>query len=515
METLNFDTFLAAVENLRDTPTTPEEIIRARTFFARLQTVHSLPSRYYHGVPHIAFMSTSLMNKELVDALHTSSFPRPPSTTERALLQMHLGSVEYLAGFYHDYLQVLVDGGIPDALEHLLGRFEGNVYTLRKPESLSPTLYDATRAVFNFQDHQQFDIHKLPGSGLDEYLSAIMAAVELGGNGLHLPEKHILQIVAAITATVPFKPQAQFQNIHGRLRQASAILAGSTPESGLSAQEIQQTMLIATDVANRDVINFAAHALAKFLHNTMLLIPEVYAPARSHPTAEEFRQSMVGSLGFFRFLLTGENYKNVFHHYRGYPSSQTYEALCGKAKENLEYGTDFLQCKYVSASIVKALATMAHQEHTPIAQLLSPLRRFESAGQPVTPVMKVLSGEGRADIPGFDIKESPIAFLIACSAGMDALKKLYTSIDPLSSDIKIDLHTAENATHFLETVKTEIGQQRLAEILGGMIKVARYHDTKDSRNRPLSEALLGIAQTLGISTLAVMRYAGSTVSMGK
>jgi hypothetical protein len=170
-----------------------------------------------------------------------------------------------------------IDKGLPDAVAASLSQ----LVVIRTAESGSEYFVLETddplivmiNSVFGFSAG-----HKLgPFAGLNEYLSALLALLEL--RSLCSP-LHLLQIALCIEATVPFrKPDAAGRNVpEVLLSRLSPLLASQghlfSPPLVLSHADQVKAVQRAVLLANNDVGGFSNPDIRFFLRNTWNLLPE-------------------------------------------------------------------------------------------------------------------------------------------------------------------------------------------------------------------------------------------------
>lgn len=343
-----------------------------------------------------------------------------------------------LAALFHDTVYVQVDGGL-GALEPILADAiemgpEG-IHLSPVPES------DAVRgvvvAVFGFTNGQVLS----PFAGLNELLSALLAARELGEA---LPLAVHAQIAACIEATIPFRrPDDQGRSAADRLERrllALDVRAGL----GLGPEGVRAAVARGVAVGNRDVANFAFADAGAFLANTWALLPETNATLRAHAyTVGEYLAAMRKMEGFFASL----DPEAVFTSFHGEPGAEELERLTAMARRNLDLGRRYLRAKLLAAAVLRALAEATGGD-APMALFMGDLPQDEpgsarmedslsaapaGASSDVQAEVLALLRDGRPRPSGFDLKNAPLAaylYAVLGDAGIERAVRLQRSARP-------------------------------------------------------------------------------------
>ncbi|MEZ6183408.1 MAG: hypothetical protein R3F62_00165 [Planctomycetota bacterium] len=331
-----------------------------------------------------------------------------------------------LAILFHDTVYYQADGGLLPQLESRVGDAVVEQDGAVKLAPLNPEqdpVRSLVAALFGFDSGSTLS----PYGGLNEFLSALLAAREIGD---HLPRATVAQVAACIEATIPFRPVGE--DGVGPLQRLHCRLAGANTTFGLGLDEaaMQRTVVEAADVANRDVGNFASKDPSVFLDNTWKLLPETNNALRGQRlyTVTDYRVALEKMAGFLGFLDPGV----VFLGYGGHPQPADLEAMTAQAKENITLGVRYLRAKLLAARVIEALA-LATGGNAPIALFMGDLPepgrpatgRLEdflpSGGGPACPsaeatVLSLLE-TGRTLRSGFDLKTSPLAAYLYRSLG--------------------------------------------------------------------------------------------------
>lgn len=213
-------------------------------WFKKWADAYQQGSRFFHNLNHL---------DEMTDT------PRRPYGDLAIALEMtgaeltRLQEQNILAGFYHDVEYVHVDGDITPYGQKVL---EG--FILQDPSNKSWKIKDG----FDDQEHKPIIDMVLkvfgkkngetlsPFAGMNELLSAMEAAIDLKGQGVS--DKDILQVVASIEATIPFRDEKRMNALRDRVAAAAQGI-------GLTLEERDVDIIVggATVLANQDVIGLA------------------------------------------------------------------------------------------------------------------------------------------------------------------------------------------------------------------------------------------------------------------
>ncbi|MBD2576327.1 hypothetical protein H6G50_01330 [Oscillatoria sp. FACHB-1406] len=344
-------------------------------------------------------------------------------------------AIEVLAALFHDVVYVQVDRSINFNLSYYIAPFsketEGQL-EIRKAHELPPDpCFEMTANVFGFVPGQALN----PFAGQNEFLSALVAAKAL--QPLLRPQ-HLLQIIACIEATIPFRSPREDGKTVSELLFARLKTANCELEEPLSEEELVETVKKAVRVANRDVISFAYPQAGDFLDNTWNLLPETnhHLMAPGSYTVRQYRIALQKMEGFLCFL----NPDVVFRQFQGEPDEATYQSWRATARENIEVARIYLSCKLLSIALLECLSLRLGEDislATLVGELPGPgseMYHFESflpavpnPYQPKTTrereALKVLE-KGRASTSAYDLKHSPLATFIVKSVGFKEAQRL-------------------------------------------------------------------------------------------
>lgn len=313
-----------------------------------------------------------------------------------------------LATLFHDTVYCEVDGGLPRALEPVLGD------ALQVDEHVELGAFDPSKDVlralvariFGFEPGQRVTFQ----TGLNELASALLAVRSLES---HLDTRTLAEVVTCIEATIPFRPQEAEDLLAERLAEADREHG-----LGLGADGVERAVRRAVEVANRDVGNFAYEDPAAFLSHTWEILPETNPTLRMPAyTLGEYRLAMSKMEGFLARLETGR----VFRVFRGTPSGPELEAMQARVAKNLVRGTRYLRQKVLAARVLESLAQLTGGD-APVSLFMGDLpfeaesHRLEDLlgemptfGDDVDEAVFRLLSEGRKKESGFDLRHSPLA----------------------------------------------------------------------------------------------------------
>jgi hypothetical protein len=338
--------------------------------------------------------------------------------------------VQTLAALFHDIVYYQVDRGFSSEVMEIIGSYirfdpqhEADTFlVVRAPAD--DLCFCLTMEVFGFSAGQKLFLT----SGFNEFLSTLVMGKKLERT---VPNKVLIQIMAYIEATIPFRRRDEkgigpFEVLAERLRRVSRNY-----QIPMSEQEIDNTIKGAVVFANLDVDNFSEKDPAMFLDNTWKLLPETNLALRSGEiySIREYRQA----LQEMEKSLWSIRPEDVFHEYRGAPPKEEYQEKLRYARRNITVGCEYLGIKLLTIAILEALADVTGGD-APLSLFMGDMRKvgederqledFLPQVEPPAPgidpkstIYKLLeSGRSRpADFT--DLKNSPLALFIYTSLG--------------------------------------------------------------------------------------------------
>jgi hypothetical protein len=324
--------------------------------------------------------------------------------------------LEVIAALYHDAVYIQVDQGPPrsmrDELSSVLAQGADGWRVL--PTAAGPLTGD----ILHVFDASVGDIIT-PTTGLNEFASALVAAIQLAGA---LDREHRIAIAACIEQTIPFRVDP-VPGLHRRLG-----------ELGLAGDVLDQAIRRAVRVGNRDVENFSDNDAARFLDNTWKLLPESN-PALHSPmvyTVRDYRIALLKMESFLAWLPA----ERVFHCWEDEPRPEVHARRVARTTGNLELAVRYLRAKLYSISLVEAIAEITGGD-VPVDYFMGGLK---SARRPemkqieqflprladacdLDAKLHRLLAEGRASESSFDTRPSPLgAFLHAAVGEREVMK---------------------------------------------------------------------------------------------
>ena len=330
---------------------------------------------------------------------------------------------EVIAALFHDLVYVQVDSGINLNLSRYLTPF--------LQEGLQDSDFEMCLQLFGFSHGQKLS----PFAGQNEFLSALVAVKALKGI---LSLAQLVKIAACIEATIPFRgPVAPDKTCSQQLAERLHVISD---HYGLhfSTAEIDQVVMEAVSVANRDVGNFASEDPADFLSNTWNLIPETnHELAQINVfTVKGYRNSLQKMEGFLSFLQS----PTVFRQYLTEPVDAEYAKMQQNCARNLEIARIYLRAKLISIGLLEAMS-MRLGRNTSLAalmgklpnegddnmQLETHLPQVAVPYQPQTPqevLVMDLIHRGRSAETHYDVKHSPVADYMIKQMGFQPMMAL-------------------------------------------------------------------------------------------
>jgi len=324
--------------------------------------------------------------------------------------------LEMIAALYHDAVYIQVDQGPPRSmraeLDGVLAVTEEGWRVL--PQAAGPLTAEVL-AVF---DRKVGDL-VTPMTGLNEFASALVAAIQLASA---LTREQRIIVAACIEQTIPFRVDP-VTPLHARL--AALGLAGAL---------LDDAMLCAVRVGNRDIENFADNDPARFLDNTWKLLPESN-PALHSPlvyTVHDYRVALQKMEGFLSWLPA----ERVFHTWNGEPKPEVHARRVARTTGNLELAVRYLRAKLYSIGLVEAIAQVTGGD-VPLDYFMGglkspdgpPMKRIEHFlpdlpdAADCDPSLHRLLAEGRASESSFDTRPSPLGAFLHSAVGGDLVMR--------------------------------------------------------------------------------------------
>jgi hypothetical protein len=319
-----------------------------------------------------------------------------------------LSPMQKIAVFFHDYVYVQVDNGFSseDAFLHDYVLLQGTEAELRT-ETPENAVWDLVLSVFGVMRGQVLTIF----SGLNELLSAFVMSECLKE---YFSERELIELVAYVEATVPFRKNMPYEKLSARL--SSLLRKKNIAADG---EEVRRIVRAALNTANSDTANFSNPDVAFFLAKTWELLPESnnFISQIGVYSVRYYREVLLKNYNFMVFM----NGETVFHRFEDYPDEQTYTKLVRQTDENLRISREYLAVKLLNQGILEAVATETGGD-VPISYFLGDARNYENIRnienylpeiknerEDCTPEVKKLLLEGRLHPSAHDLKNSPLA----------------------------------------------------------------------------------------------------------
>lgn len=345
-------------------------------------------------------------------------------------LSADLDPIGVLAALYHDIVYYQVDGGLPVAIQSKISRYfnsiNGVIYTTQIENDIN---YDVTLRVFGFKKGQKL----FPFSGQNEFLSALVAMVELEG-ALSLGSR--MFVAACIEATIPFRgDQNVMEELFIRMKQLNQDY-----QMKLSDKLLIQAVKRAVTISNKDVGNFADDDVGCFLDNTWKLLPESNARLNTtfFYTIREYRIALQKMESFMGSL----EVQKIFHQFKGFPSQSEFNRIQAKADENLKVARIYMKVKLYAMVILECLSHESggdapliyfmgelHQETRNLQRMENFLLETPTEkGRDINDQVLKLLEKGRKVESNFDRKTSPLSAFLYKYVGDSHLEESFQHV---------------------------------------------------------------------------------------
>lgn len=345
--------------------------------------------------------------------------------------------IEVLSALFHDVVYVQVDQSVNFNLSYYLvsyvREYREQLFIKNREDLPDDVIFDIVMELFGFEPGEPLTAL----GGQNEFLSAIVGAKVLQEI---LPVKLLVEVVACIEATIPFR------GINDKGQTPSDILfeylvnANGKFRLGFTQEEIINTVKHAVRMSNRDVGSFANPSSARFLDGTWSLLPEtnhnLHNPASY--TVAEYRIALQKMEGFMGFL----NENVIFQEYAGEPPAEVFAQLKSQAKHNLEIGRLYLGSKLLAIGVLEALSLRLGQ-NLPISSMMGELpsngltvdkledlippvpedKAYPMANNIEAEVLSLLEN-GRHTSSEYDLKNSPLTTFMVNTLGFQKINYL-------------------------------------------------------------------------------------------
>ena len=160
--------------------------------------------------------------------------------------------IPILAALFHDCIYYHVDGEFSARQSEKL---KGAVISKESsancilPKAADDDLLQITMSIFGFEEGQELT----PFTGLNEYLSAVVAVRELGDL---LSRRHLAEIACCIEATIPFRPTTEENGTPMDRLFQKMKRTNETFKLEMTTNELVMAVQQAAILANNDVVHF-------------------------------------------------------------------------------------------------------------------------------------------------------------------------------------------------------------------------------------------------------------------
>jgi hypothetical protein len=392
--------------------------------------------------------------------------------------------LQTLSGLFHDVVYYQIDGGFPPNSDVLLLPFvevKSEGIFIRK-DIAKHQIFDSCLTIFGFQQGQKLENF----GGQNEFLSALLGALLLEN---HVNIKLLAAFFVCIEATIPFrKPNSQnqtsYQSSYQKAEKNLQILAQEY-NFELPVTEIDEIIKQSLGLANRDVANFAAADVGKFLDGTWTLLPESHA---------QLWYGGVYSVQSYRIALSKmEHFLNIlqpeviFEQYKGFPDDITFKKLEAQATKNIAISRQYIGVKLLPIAIIEAAALLTGGD-APLSFFMGDVRMHEQdikRAEDFLPQLLDIHKDidydvfrllefGRTTATSFDLQNSPLASFIykkigenACIEILKVAKSFFTQqISP--QQFLQDINDYEVSNDIIMAC-AKIAETRTEKLLGLMI----------------------------------------------
>lgn len=258
-----------------------------------------------------------------------------------------------IAALFHDIVYLQIDNGFPRRASDILSpiiNFNEPCITLNAIDK-SHFSVKLCADVFGFEAGQKLSID----SGLNEFLSAVIAADLLAP---YLNKHDLLAIISIIEATIPFRianenGQGFIVDLSARIKKVCHDFNLFDSEYAIN-QYINEVLIEAIMVANRDIGGFAESDHAKFLSSTWELIEESSATIgeMSDYTIQDNRNALLKMESFLGCLKSNQ----IFNCYANLPNIEQLAQMRFAADQNIIFSCHYLRTQITTIAIIEALA---------------------------------------------------------------------------------------------------------------------------------------------------------------
>lgn len=413
-----------------------------------------------------------------------------------------LDAVAVLAALFHDCVYANVDGCLSVSQRQKLqgaiveettddGVVVASVAVVRThPDSFLDPLLSMVLSIFGLEANRDLT----PMTGLNEYLSAVIAVRELEGL---LSFKLLVQVAVCTEATIPFRPvndrgETALDRLYSRL-----LRTVETFSVDLTEQECVQAVQRAALLANEDVGNFGTDDPGWFLDNTWSLLPETNKALRQdNRSAQQLQCAFFKMHGFLSFLKPDL----VFQQFRGVPTAVAIEHLTLGAARNLKVGSTYVAARLVAVSCLASFAELTGGD-TSVSSVMGDLPSLKislSKLQMEGPLLSAdqtdrcpdvyrLLAHGRHKDTSFDVRQSPVAAYFYACLGDEGLKRVVSTITcpitPESARALLNAMPKEVLAHALEKVTLVSRRDQIMDVLHSLPGNEKDHGNEKAASK--------------------------------
>lgn len=482
--------------------------------------------RSYHNEGHGAFVGQPDAPDTLLSSL-SENFSRP-----RAMATLSL------AGLFHDVAYKHVDEldkegnrAWPTVLKERIGKFveyERNevngkaVYHTRLTEAgKNNPVTQLVAHIFAMGD--EGIIHNQGGNEFDSALAAAKFLAEKGAS-----PKSIVAVVAAIAATVPFKPALTLddqRNVVGDGHMgdlAKRVKSSQLGEYQPDWQDTNDIMLCSVHLANRDISPFilpdnfsnviaGGRGVKKEEIHELRKVPETIQELARAASLERSAPFLYQSLGSDGSIVPAENVPHVYMlrnndgqvintQEQTFPPLDVYHEAVKNTKRNASLSSDFFKSHEAGIALVAAISTAIGESEAPVPGIVNAEEwhpkampkgaTFERLGADEKLVyQELMEGAAQSNVDSATSKRSPIGgMLFGClgRGGMEALSMRLQAIraDAKERGIENPFADPDIATNFVQDVKTLIGPDNFRTITTELHRVAKSFQDDPKRGNP-------------------------------
>ncbi len=341
--------------------------------------------------------------------------------------------IEVLAALFHDIVYVQIDRSFHFNFTYYLAPFirQGRTNLIIRDRQQLPRdiVFEIVIAIFGYTPGEILS----PRKGQNEFLSALVAGKVLES---FLTSNQILQVVACIEATIPFRGKSS-QGLTPSEKLYEVLQSTNTKlKMGLTEQEITLTVKSSVRLANRDILSFASPRSATFLDETWNLLAEAHPSFKNvnSYTVKEYRVALQKTANSMYNIEPS----CIFRQFQEEPKEQDYQLLLETAKRNVRVARLYLTSKLFTIAIIEALSSRigegislavmvgelpgAGADISRLANFMPILKNNYLCNDDIELEVLNLLEEGRISNSFYDIKDSPLTTFIVKSIGFDSIK---------------------------------------------------------------------------------------------